>query len=379
MNSWSSRMELQDWVPFGYTEKWNTSDKYMVGGSLYSGQKPVRMGIVGLGGVSQGKHLPAILRLGILGYPVEIISVCDITENAGEKIENLFHAKWYSNYEEMLKIERLDAVEVLIPSNYPRAQVIENALLRGIHVLTEKPLMFTKEDELLDNLKESKKLCELAEEKNLVLSVAFSKRFSPPYANAKKLLCNGMIGKISMVAAKMCQGWSKTNLLENQACHIIDILRFLVGADYKNIYARGINAYEEKDYSIDGLVSTIEFQNETIGALYVNSSNPSLKPWERVEIFGEKKWLSVEDGATLTLYDSEEGPSKTWEPVWPNTLVMDAHFSGFVGEITAFLEAVRGNVKPATNGWDGYKALEVAYAMHISHQEKKEVHLPIVV
>jgi predicted dehydrogenase len=50
-----------------------------------------------------------------------------------------------------------------------------------------------------------------------------------------------------------------------------------------------------------------------------------------------------------------------------------------VGEIIAFLDSVRGNTEPATVGWDGYKALEVAYAMHISNKENKEIQLPLAI
>ena len=56
---------------------------------------------------------------------------------------------------------------------------------------------------------------------------------------------------------------------------------------------------------------------------------------------------------------------------------MDTHFSGFVGEITAFLDAVQGISDPITSGWDGFKALELAYALHMSYKMKKEVELPL--
>jgi predicted dehydrogenase len=154
-------------------------------------------------------------------------------------------------------------------------------------------------------------------------------------------------------------------------------MRFLLDSDYKCIISRAKNFYGELNYPIDGLVALFEFQNGVLGTLCVNSTSPSLKPWERIEVFGDQKWLKIDDSRKLVLYDSNEGPTKTWEPVWPNTLLMDTHFSGFVGEITAFLDAVQGISNPITSGRDGFKALELAYALHMSYKMKKEVELPL--
>jgi len=343
---------------------------------LYSNEEPLKLGIVGIGGVAQGKHLPALFRLGILGYPIKLVAITEINEEVKYKVSNLLNCKAYSNYIDMYEKEDLEAIEVLIPPGPPKGDVIREAFNRGIHVLAEKPLLFTTPSELDKTLEEAECLCKYAEEKGIIFSMGFSKRFSPPYNNAKVLIDEGSIGKISIVTVKMCQGWSKANLLENQICHIIDILRYLVG-EIKTVYANARNSYNEQSYPIDGLVATLEFENGVIGTLCVNSSNPSLKPWERVEIFGEKKWLAVEDGTNLILYDSEEGPSKKWQPVWPNTLLLDEHFSGFVGEIADFADSVRGKKSPKTTGWDGYKALEVAYALHLSYQQKKAISLPL--
>lgn len=241
----------------------------------------------------------------------------------------------------------------------------------------KKPLLYSSHDNLLKDLQEVKSLCKLAEKKKVILSVGFSKRFTPPYVNCKKIIKNGLIGKISQITAKMCQGWFKSNFLENQVCYIIDIMSFLLGSDYKCVISRAKNFYSKPNYPIDGLVALLEFQNGVLGTLCVNSTSPSLKPWERIEVFGDQKWVKIDDSRKLVLYDSNEGPTKTWEPVWPNTLLMDTHFSGFVGEITAFLDAVQVISDPITSGWDGFKALELAYALHMSYKMKKEVELPL--
>ena len=368
--------QLEGWLPYGYTEKWDEKDKYIAWNPLHGEERPLHLGIVGAGGVAQGKHFPALFRLGMMGYPVQVAAVAEINEVMRTKSAHMLGCRGYADYRDMLEQEQLDAIEVLMPPAPPRGDVIRLALEKGVHVLAEKPLLFTSPHELGTTLQEADRLCKLAEERGLVLSMGFSKRFSPPYHNARLLINDGRIGKIGMVQAKMCQGWSKANLLENQTCHMIDALRYLIG-EVKRVYAVSVNRYGETAYPIDGLAATLEFENGAIGTLVANSSNPSLKPWERIEVFGERKWLAIEDGAELIVHDSDEGPSKVWKPVWPHTLLLDEQFSGFVGEIMDFAEAARGRRQPATTGRDGYKALEIAYALHRSYETGRVVELPM--
>jgi predicted dehydrogenase len=77
------------------------------------------------------------------------------------------------------------------------------------------------------------------------------------------------------------------------------------------------------------------------------------------------------------LYDSEEGPAKVWQPVWPSTLLFDPEFSGFVGEIKQFCDAVAGRCDSLCPAIEGYRALEVACALHRSYETKSTVSLPL--
>jgi predicted dehydrogenase len=113
-------------------------------------------------------------------------------------------------------------------------------------------------------------------------------------------------------------------------------------------------------------VASFEFASGAVGTLYTSSSALSLKPWERVEVYGDHAWLDVDDQYRLTLYDSEEGPAKSWTPVVPNTLLFDEEFGGFMGLIENFLQAIRGAEAPLVTGWDGLRAYELLMACELS-------------
>jgi predicted dehydrogenase len=115
-----------------------------------------------------------------------------------------------------------------------------------------------------------------------------------------------------------------------------------------------------------------------VGAVYTSSSALSFKPWERVEVYGDHAWLEVDDQYRLTLHDSETGPSKYWTPIFPNTLIFDEEFGGFMGMIENFLQVIRGLEERLVTGWDGYRAYELLVASELSLARRGEsLHLPL--
>lgn len=333
----------------------------------FASKREVRLGMIGVGGVAQAKHLPSLNRLVTMWEPVKLVAVADPDERSGQKVARQYGAKWYADYREMLKNEQLDGVDIATPDRFHAEQVRE-CLEAGLHVMVEKPLAH---DRVL-----AYENCCLADSRNLVLMTAFCKRYSPPYERAKALIQNGSIGEVTMLGAKMCQAWAPVGLLERQHCHVFDMIRYLMG-NVSSVHGFGINRYRKNGYDVDNIVVNFRFESGAIGTFYGSSTALSYKPWERVEVFGEYKWLAVEDQFRLVVYDDEQGPAKVWEPAMPNTTLMDEEFGGYVGEMRDFICAIRGESSPRATGWDGYRALELADAIKLSLREKREVNLPL--
>lgn len=363
-------------VPYGYTDRWRGPDAYHVRQIAPADLRPMRLGLIGLGGVAQAKHLPALQRLQTMGEPVTVACGADIDETVGAKVARQNGLHLYLDHRQMLDNEQLDAVEVLIRPEAPRGDVIADCLERGLPVLAEKPLVDYGFTRLAESLSEAARLCKLAADTATPLMTGFVKRFAPPYANAKALLASGAIGAPAMIAAKMCMAWGGAKFLEQSACHILDLLRFFMG-DIRSLSAYGTQRYKKAEYTFDNAVISISFVSGAVGTLHVSSTALSLHPWERVEIYGENAWLAVDDSSILTLHDREASPAKVWQPVWPHTLMFDEEFSGFCGEIKTFLDAARSRTPADPSGNDGYRALETALAIHRSVTTGKEVVLPL--
>ena len=359
-------------IPYGYTPTWAARDKYNVKNAPEDASKHVRLALIGLGGVAVGRHLPAVARLRDTGVAVSVVAGADPDPVVRENVLHNHGFPCYANAADLFDRHQVDAALLLTDPGQSRLDTMNEAIRRGIHFFSEKPFLYSGTDRLPESIAASRDVLARAKANNLVVATGFVKRFSPPYVVAKRLIDDGAIGSISLIAIKLCQGWSRHILLEGQACHVLHLARW-IGGEIKGLQALASNRYGEPNYPHDNIVVNVEFESGAIGAFYFNSSSPALKPWERVEVFGNRKWLAVEDQMTVTLHDSDEGPSKVWSPVLPTTLFFDEEFSGFTHQLLNFVQAVRGDAAPAVTGDDGIAALRIAQMIHVAARERRYV------
>ena len=101
----------------------------------------VRIGIIGCGGIANGKHLPALKKI----KEAELVAFCDIIEEKAVKAAKEYgtpDAKVYTDYKELLKDESIDAVHVLTP-NRSHSFISIDSMRAGKHVMCEKPMAKT--------------------------------------------------------------------------------------------------------------------------------------------------------------------------------------------------------------------------------------------
>ena len=121
-----------------------------------------------------------------------------------------------------------------------------------------------------------------------------------------------------------------------------------------------------RDGRLESAVANLAFASGAIGTIMTSAAAMSFKPWERVEIVGRNAMLVVEDQLELTLHDEETGPSKSWRPAIPNTLLFDESFGGYAGLLENVLDAIRGLVPLGASGRDGAAAVALVEAIHRS-------------
>ncbi len=145
----------------------------------------LRIGIIGCGGIANGKHMPALSKL----KDVEMVAFCDIVEERARKAALEYGtatAQVFADYRELLKLD-LDVVHVLTP-NKSHAPITVAALEAGKHVMCEKPMAI--------NTEEARKMVDAAKRTGKKLTIGYQNRFRPDSMYLKKCIEAGDLGDI---------------------------------------------------------------------------------------------------------------------------------------------------------------------------------------
>ncbi|NLM97858.1 MAG: Gfo/Idh/MocA family oxidoreductase [Halanaerobiaceae bacterium] len=266
--------------------------------------KKIRLGVIGAGMAWERLHWPAIQEL---GDKYEIAALCNRTRDKAldfaRKI-NLDESKVYDDYNEMLKNEELDAVDLLVPitENYDIAAAIVNA---KINLIAEKPMAAT--------MKGAEKLLELHRKHPVHMMVAENYRYDEGINKIRELLKQGKIGdtayfiynqsvdfeeemKKDSFAAKEWRQHPEYpgGTFLDAAIHDLAALRHIFGAA-KQVYAMG--SPQEEDFCPYRVINTqIEFQNGVIGHYsYYTDGKETQKPLIGLRIFGNNGELYLEE------------------------------------------------------------------------------------
>src|SRR5207253_11479730 len=94
---------------YGYQREYTIGNIYGVKADV-SNPRTVRIGRVGAGSASQGRHLPALMRLMAAGAPIQVLSIADPIEDWGKKVASLYVLRSYADPEGMLGGEHVDGV-----------------------------------------------------------------------------------------------------------------------------------------------------------------------------------------------------------------------------------------------------------------------------
>lgn len=153
--------------------------------------KKVKIGIIGCGGIANGKHMPSLKKID----NVEMVAFCDIIEEraveAAEKY-GIEGAKVYVDYKELLKDSSIDVVHVCTP-NRSHSFITVDSLEAGKHVMCEKPMAKTYD--------EAKKMLDAAKRTGNKLTIGYQQRWRDDSLYLKRMCDEGELGDIYFAKA----------------------------------------------------------------------------------------------------------------------------------------------------------------------------------
>ncbi len=194
-----------------------------------------RIGIIGLGGISTGRHMSELLK----AEGCKITAICDIDETklktSGERLNIPEHLR-FTDYHDLISCKEVDAVEICTP-NYLHVPMAVAAVEAGKPINVEKPLSV--------NLASAEPLREALEKNPVINMMCFTYRFTPAVRYAKWIVDQGLIGDIinlDVAYLKDSAFWAErrlewrfikeyagTGVLGDLGVHLIDLAELLTG------------------------------------------------------------------------------------------------------------------------------------------------------
>ena len=356
--------------------------------------KKLKVGIIGLGQVAE-VHLK--------GY--EDVQQVEVVAGAEPRTDRLAQmvAQWgiqgYTDYEEMLKREKLDIACVLTPASLHR-QITERVAEHGVHVLCEKPMALS--------LADARSMIEKCQKEGVKLYYGSSYRRLCACRKAKEMIDEGALGDLFLLMETFVggQGLARWQGLSEQhypkgrpggggmglidhGIHLVDVFMWLTGSEVESVFGRGNYSGQapETEYL------TMRFKNGAVGQLvYCEATYSSDMPYEGIFSWG----LDYEPGGALS-------PRPRWEAQpgsirvhgtkgalrifhYANKLfffgegrqeqvrVLDRPHPGNFGlQMESFANSILRGEEPQVTGADGLKALQVILAAYESFQSQRIV------
>jgi predicted dehydrogenase len=152
---------------------------------------PVRLGIVGAGGITTRGHIPTLQAV----PGAQIVAICDTNlarAQAAATQFNLPHA--FADYRELVEHPEIDAVTVGVP-NALHAPVTLAALAAGKHVFCEKPLA--------TSIADGEAMVAAARQAGRILALNMSNRPRPEFLAMRRAVSEGRLGVVTYALSRL--------------------------------------------------------------------------------------------------------------------------------------------------------------------------------
>jgi predicted dehydrogenase len=307
---------------------------------------------------------------------VAVKYVCDLSPERLAHIKQLYpQIRTLHSYQSIIKDKDIDAVVVTTPAA-KHYTIARDALLYNKHVLVEKPITTKAVD--------ARGLIELAKKKEKILMVGHTFKFNPAVNTLRGLIKAHKLGKIFYIYSR------RTNLgplrkdvtaMWDLAPHDISIVNYLLDSVPVSVQAHGEKYLPHNLDDVSFL--TLRFPNKMIAHIHVSWLDP--KKTREIVVVGSKKMAIFDDldaQAPVKVYDKSVMMKKFKQEYDTFKEFRMIIKSGDVAEpkirmseplsieCRHFIDCIRKNQLPLTDGRDGLEVLKVLLALQKSLDKK---------
>lgn len=244
--------------------------------------KKLKVAVIGCGSISV-MHLESILKID----EAVLAAVCDINVDKARATAEKYGTKYYTDYNEMLAAEALDAVHICLP-HYLHTEAAKAAFNAGVNVISEKPMSISYDDALA--------AVNLAEEKGLQYGVIFQCRYNPSSRLVKERISDGSLGRVKGAGSVLA--WCRTDdyytssdwkgtwekegggVIINQAIHTMDLVNWLIDDTHCSLQATLTNREHKSIEVEDSAEGIIHYKNGAVYTFYATNNFLTNEPIE---------------------------------------------------------------------------------------------------
>ena len=233
--------------------------------------------------------------------------------------------------------DAVDTIVIATQHNLHASQTIQ-ALEKGKHVFVEKPLALTHLE--IDQIEAAQKVA------NTLLMVGYNRRFSPHIQKIKSLLDAKPMPKTFIMTMNpgeiSMDHWTQDSAVGGgriigEACHYIDLMRFLAGSKIKSFNAVRMGENEFVELTEDKALISLTFEDGSMGSLHYFANGGQSFPKERIEVFCDNAVLQLDNFRKLRGFG--------WKGF--NKMNLWSQDKGQANCVNAFMESVReGGANP---------------------------------
>jgi predicted dehydrogenase len=293
----------------------------------------IRMGFIGCGGNASG-HVKRTVET--LKADVEVVALNDTSraslDRLVERVPEVKGLPTFADYREMLKDVEMDAVQISTPHTLHFEQIMAS-LDKGLHVLTEKPMVCTVDH--------ARQVIARAEAVKKVLMISYQRHFGASFRFIRNMIRTGELGEIQFISALQDQNWLRATRgawrqvlalsgggqLNDSGSHLLDIILWMTDLRVDEVSA--FMEYFGGEVDINSTLS-LKFTNGALGSLSIVGNGPR-GMWEDITIWGSRGAIYSRNGK---IHCQFEGGQEVFEP--------QGLPSGYTSPDRNFVDAVLG-------------------------------------
>ncbi|MBM7693851.1 virulence factor [Peribacillus deserti] len=277
----------------------------------------LKIGVIGLGDIAQKAYLPIFSGISEAEFHLYTRNQ-DKLKDIGRKY------RWEQLHDSLESIIQSGIIGAFVhTSTESHEEIISKLLENGIHVFVDKPITY--------NYQSSKALVDLAQEKNVILTVGFNRRFAPPYQFINQIKDRNMI---LMQKNRKSQPDEIRRFIFDDFIHVVDTIRHLYPYEIEQTIITG--------KSNSGKLSHVTLQLHSKDGTAIGIMNrDSGTSEEKVEVFGpdeKRAALNVTDTVIFQNKNEWKPGGNDWEPTLRKR--------GFEQMILNFIDSLKGDANP---------------------------------